>query len=54
MQPVGETMLDIAEDVLPKVADTVENVTSAFADLSPEGQKTILAIAGIGAAAESL
>ncbi|MEK4973250.1 phage tail tape measure protein [Niallia sp. FSL R7-0648] len=51
MQPVGETMLDIAEDVLPKVADTVENVTSAFADLSPEGQKTILAIAGIGAAA---
>lgn len=50
MQPVGETMLDIAEDVLPKVADTVDKVTSAFADLSPEGQKTILAIAGIAAA----
>jgi phage-related minor tail protein len=50
MEPVGETMLDIAEDVLPKVADTVDKVTSAFADLSPEGQKTILAIAGIAAA----
>ncbi|MDR4318386.1 Phage protein [Niallia circulans] len=50
MEPVGETMLDIAEDVLPKVANTVDKVTSAFAELSPEGQKTILAIAGIAAA----
>ncbi|MEK4827822.1 phage tail tape measure protein [Niallia sp. FSL W8-0951] len=51
MEPVGEKMLDIAEDVLPKVADTVDKVTSAFTDLSPEAQKTILAVAGIGAAA---
>jgi phage-related minor tail protein len=51
MEPVGETLLDIAEDVLPKVADTVDDVTSAFADLSPEGKKTILAIGGVAAAA---
>jgi len=51
MEPVGEKLLDIAEDVLPKVADTVDKVTSAFTDLSPEAQKTILAVAGIGAAA---
>lgn len=51
MEPAGEILLDIAEDVLPKVADTVSDVTNAFADLSPEGKKTILAIGGIAAAA---
>lgn len=51
LQPVGETLLDIAEDVLPKVADTVEDVTDAFEDLSPEGQKVALAVGGIAIAA---
>lgn len=51
MEPVGEILLDIAEDALPKVADTLEDVTSAFTDLSPEAQKTVLTIGGIAAAA---
>ncbi|WGG47688.1 phage tail tape measure protein [Rossellomorea sp. DA94] len=51
LEPVGETLLDIAEDVLPKVADTVEDLTDAFNDLSPEGKKVALSVAGIAAAA---
>ncbi|RVT56427.1 phage tail tape measure protein, partial [Niallia taxi] len=51
MEPVGEVLLDVAEDVLPKVATSIGSVTGAFADMSPETQKTILAIAGVGAAA---
>lgn len=51
MEPVGEVLLDVAEDVLPKVATSIGDVTGAFADMSPETQKTILAIAGVGAAA---
>jgi phage-related minor tail protein len=51
LEPVGETLLDIAEDALPKVADTVEDVTNAFNDMSPKGQKVALSVAGIAAAA---
>lgn len=51
MEPVGETLVGLAEDVLPKVADVVENVTGAFNDLSPGAQKTALAVGGIAAAA---
>lgn len=50
MEPVGEVLVDLAEDTLPKVANTIGNVTDSFSNLSPEAQKTILAIAGIGAA----
>lgn len=49
--PIGEELLDIAEDVLPKVADTLDDVTGAFAKLSPEGQKNVLMLAGLTAAA---
>ena len=51
MEPVGETLIDLAEDVLPKVADVIEDVTGAFDDLSPGAQKTVIAVAGIAAAA---
>ncbi|MEH7157477.1 phage tail tape measure protein [Neobacillus drentensis] len=51
LQPVGEDLLEIADDVLPKAADAISKVTGAFADLSPEGRKTALAVAGIAAAA---
>ncbi|MEK3856580.1 phage tail tape measure protein [Cytobacillus sp. FSL H8-0458] len=51
MAPAGDILLDVAEDVLPKVADTVGDVTEAFAEMSPEGQKSILAIGGLAAAA---
>lgn len=43
--------MDLAEDVLPKVAETIGNVTDAFADMSPEAQETALKIAGVAAAA---
>lgn len=51
MEPVGETLLDIAEDILPKVSETVSDLTDAFQDMSPEGQKVVLAIGGIVTAA---
>lgn len=51
MEPVGEILLDVAEDILPKVAETVGDVTEAFEDLSPEGKNTALAIGGIAATA---
>lgn len=50
MKPAGETLIDLAEDVLPVVADTVGNVTDAFANMSPEGKKTTLLIGGLVAA----
>lgn len=51
MEPVGEILLDVAEDILPKVADKIGDVTEAFEDMSPEGKNTALAIGGIAAAA---
>ncbi|MDT0163817.1 phage tail tape measure protein [Bacillus sp. AG4(2022)] len=51
LEPVGEKLLDIGEEILPKVADTVEDVTDAFADMSPEGQNTALAIGAVALAA---
>ncbi|MCM3216103.1 transglycosylase SLT domain-containing protein [Niallia taxi] len=51
MEPVGQVLIDVAEDILPKVADTIGDVTSAFSGFSPEAQRTILAVAGVGAAA---
>jgi phage-related minor tail protein len=51
MEPVGETLVDLAEDVLPKVADVIEDLTGAFDDLSPGAQKTVLAVGGIALAA---
>jgi phage-related minor tail protein len=51
LKPIGDDLIDIAEDVLPKLADSVGEITGAFANMSPEGQKTALAVAGIAAAA---
>lgn len=50
MLPVGETLLDIAEDFLPKAANAIGNVTDAFADMSPKTQEATLMIGGIAAA----
>jgi len=47
MQPVGEVLVDLAEDILPEVAKTIGYVTDAFTSLSPEGQKTTLLIGGL-------
>ena len=51
MRPVGEALLDIAEDILPKIADKVKELADKFAGLSPEAKETALMIAGIAAAA---
>ncbi|MGG0889947.1 phage tail tape measure protein [Cytobacillus horneckiae] len=51
LRPVGDTLLDIAEDVLPKVADVADKVTDSFVNLSPEGQKAAVMIGGLAAAA---
>ncbi|MDX8288832.1 phage tail tape measure protein [Metabacillus indicus] len=48
--PVGEVLLDLAEEWLPKVADFLGNITGKFASLSPEIQKNIVMFGGIGAA----
>lgn len=50
LEPAGDILLDLAEEILPKVADTVDDVTSAFAEMDPEAQKTVLTIGGIAAA----
>ncbi|MGD7021783.1 phage tail tape measure protein [Rossellomorea vietnamensis] len=51
MEPVGQQLLDIAEDILPKVADTIEGVTDSFNDLSPAGKDAALMVGGIAVAA---
>lgn len=51
MEPVGENLLVIAEDILPKAADAIGDVTGAFSELSPETQGNIIKFAGLAAAA---
>ncbi|MED3063909.1 phage tail tape measure protein, partial [Bacillus thuringiensis] len=51
LEPLGKMLLDIAMDVLPAVSDAVKSVTEWFANLSPEAQKTVIAIGGIALAA---
>jgi phage-related minor tail protein len=51
LEPVGEDLLKIGEEYLPKVANTLDKVTSSFSEMSPEGQKAAIMIAGIAAAA---
>ncbi|GAA0313826.1 hypothetical protein GCM10008967_00390 [Bacillus carboniphilus] len=51
MLPVGNQLLDIAENILPEVAEVVTNVTDAFNDLSPEGRNVVLTLGGIALAA---
>ncbi|MFF5993715.1 phage tail tape measure protein [Lysinibacillus sp. KU-BSD001] len=49
--PLGETLLDIAEDWLPRISAGVETATGWFNDLSPSAQNATLAIGGIVAIA---
>lgn len=50
-KPLGDDLLKIAKDTLPKIASAVDGVTSAFADMSPKTRDVVLGIAGIAAAA---
>ncbi|USK43720.1 phage tail tape measure protein [Cytobacillus oceanisediminis] len=47
LEPVGQVLLDFGEDILPKVSNTVDKVTSSFNELSPEAKNTVLVIAGL-------
>ncbi|WP_142829038.1 peptidoglycan DD-metalloendopeptidase family protein [Planococcus soli] len=52
--PVGEILVDVAEEWLPKVAASLGNITGKFTELSPETQKNIVMFGGIAAAAGPL
>lgn len=54
LEPVGQEILDIAEDWLPKLAEGLERAVGWFSDLSEEGQGLIVKLAGIAAAAGPL
>lgn len=49
--PVGDILLDIADEWLPKLSAAAEDALQWFEDLGEDGQKTALAIGGIAAAA---
>lgn len=51
LEPAGDALLDVAEDILPEVADAISDITQTFASLSPEAQETIIKFLGIAAAA---
>lgn len=50
-KPLGDDLLKIAKDTLPKIASAVGSVTNAFADMSPKTRDVVLGIAGLAAAA---
>ncbi|WLR44482.1 phage tail tape measure protein (plasmid) [Bacillus carboniphilus] len=49
--PLGEELLDFAQDILPDVRKGVESLTDTLSEMSPETKKAILAIGGIAIAA---
>ncbi|PKR79183.1 hypothetical protein CEY16_05400 [Halalkalibacillus sediminis] len=51
LEPAGEILLDLGEDILPSIADSVTDLTEAFADLSSETQENIVKIGGLVAVA---
>ncbi|MFZ4452090.1 phage tail tape measure protein [Salibacterium aidingense] len=51
LEPVGRIMLDLAEQYLPPLINTLETVVGWFADLSPAGQKAVMAFGAVAAAA---
>jgi TP901 family phage tail tape measure protein len=50
MQPLGDILLDMAEQVLPKLSSMVEKVANWFSALSPIGQNLVVIIGIIAAA----
>lgn len=54
LQPVGDVIMDVAEEYLPKLEAGVEKAASWFEGLGDSGQKTALMIGGVAAAAGPL
>ncbi|MGZ0131892.1 phage tail tape measure protein [Priestia megaterium] len=52
--PLGNSLLNVAERVLPKVESTVSTVASTFEKMPPSAQNTVLALGGIAAIAGPL
>lgn len=52
--PLGNSLLNVAERVLPKVESTVSTVASTFERMPPAAQNTVLALGGIAAIAGPL
>ncbi|AGN70604.1 phage tail tape measure protein [Paenibacillus caseinilyticus] len=50
LQPLGEMMIGLAEDILPQVSAAVQSLTQWFSNLSPGGQKLTVVLAAIAAA----
>lgn len=48
--PLGEALLDIGEDILPMVADGVEDFTDMMEDMDSEAAWSVIRFAGIAAA----
>lgn len=48
--PLGNVLLDLAEDWLPKLSSSLESATEWFESLSPEMLETILVVGGLAAA----
>ncbi|AEI39790.1 phage tail tape measure protein [Paenibacillus mucilaginosus] len=51
LQPLGEMMISLAEEILPQVSAAVQSLTQWFSNLSPGGQKLTLVLGAIAAAA---
>ena len=50
LRPFGDILLDLAEQVLPKVSSGIEKATNFFNNLSPQAKNTTLIFAGLLAA----
>lgn len=50
-EPIGDTLLKIGTDILPKVSSALSTVNSLFNNLNPTGQRTAVVIGLIAAAA---
>lgn len=50
LEPLGEILLELAHEWLPRVSEAIQNVAEWFQSLSPEMQKTIVFVGAIVAA----
>lgn len=54
LEPIGQKVLEIAEDFLPKLSDGLDMVVGWFTDLDDEGQNLVFTLVGLAAAAGPL
>lgn len=54
LEPIGDVIMDVAEDYLPKLEAGIDKAATWFEGLGEEGQKTAILIGGVVAAAGPL